>query len=150
MSKPHTPVRKNQSGLVLLSVLLMLAIGSLWASYAWQQAFSQQRMMQHQTHEVLAWQAAEAGGMHLWHQSMHTVCPNSGGAFMEGSPGTRWRIGESLQSQQDCSLWVVGEVLDTSSEATQVVSQAHLLLEITEKGEPLQPTIQRWQRVYPR
>ena len=136
--------------MVLIGVLLMLAIGSMWASYAWQQAFAQQRMMQHQTLEVMAWQAAEAGALQLWHQNILQACPKTGGALLEGLPGTRWRIGEFLEASQPCTLYVIGEVFDTSADATLVIAQAHLLLEFRDLGDPLKTHITRWQRVYPR
>lgn len=136
--------------MVLIGVLLMLAIGSMWASHAWQQTFAQQRMMQHQALEVLAWQAAEAGGMYAWQQHLHQACPKTGESLQEGAPATRWRVSELLDQNQLCSLLVIGEVLDTSTGNALVIAQAHLLVEITEEGEPPRSTIKRWQRVYPR
>lgn len=139
-----------ESGMVLLGVLIMLAIGSMWTSYSWQQAFAQQRMMQHQTLEVLAWQAAEAGGMQLWRQYTRGSCPKTGGALLEGVPSARWQIIELLDAEQICSLVVAGEVVDSSTHPSIIIARAHLLLEITETGEPLLSSITRWQRIYPR
>jgi hypothetical protein len=149
--KPHhTLVQPNcgtQSGIVLLTVLVMLVVASAWATYAWRQVFWQQRMLHSQGLEFMAWQAAEAGALQLWHQK---ACPKTGGALLEGLPGTRWRIGEFLEASQPCTLYVIGEVFDTSADATLVIAQAHLLLEFSDLGDPLKTHITRWQRVYPR
>ena len=147
MSKQLNDPCCSESGMVMIGVLLMLAIGSLLASHAWQQAFAQQRMMQHQTLEVMAWHAAEAGALQLWHQK---ACPKTGSGLLEGSPGTRWRIDDSLEASQPCTLYIIGEVFDTSADATLVIAQAHLLLEFSDLGDPPKTNITRWQRVYPR
>lgn len=151
--------------MVLLGVLLILAAGSVWTRFAWQQVFAQQRMMQHQTLEALAWQAAESGAMQLWQQALNasgqpvatwqwpasTQQPNP----VTGAPASQWHLKSPPQFDTASDTWwlhISGEVISETGSSLTPLSQAQLLLRIgqTSLKEGAVTRVTGWQRVYPK
>ena len=154
-----------QSGIVLLTVLVMLVVASAWATYAWRQVFWQQRMLHSQGLEQMAWQAAEAGALHVQHHIAQKLASNPSMSeaadfttglttyALPGSPSSQWVMLPShgvFSSKLDATIMrisIAGQVIDPL-QSPQTIAQAHVIVDIEQSSLGLQIT--RWQRVYPR
>ena len=167
--KPHhTRVQPNcgtQSGIVLLTVLVMLVVASAWATYAWRQVFWQQRMLHSQGLEQMAWHAAEAGALALQYRVAQEISLNPSLNLaaalparqtqhtLPSTPSGRWQIiaSTSLTSSQlnaqAIRITISGQITDPQHSGQQI-AQAQLLVDM--EATPTGLHITRWQRVYPR
>lgn len=154
-----------QRGIVLLTVLVMLAIASAWTTYAWRQVFWQQRMLHSQGLEQMAWQAAEAGGLEVRHRMGVHIGLNPGLHItaglpaintpqpLPGVPSSHWQISaihtlvSTKPHTQAIRMAISGQIHDPQHSGQQI-AQAQLLLDIESTTTGLHIT--RWQRVYPR
>lgn len=161
-TSPHS---NTQRGIVLLSVVVMLAIASAWATYAWRQVFWQQRMLHSQGLEQMAWQAAEAGGLEVRNQIAMHIRRNLGLNIsaglpaintpqpLPGAPSSQWQISaiyslvSTKPNTEATRIAISGQINDLQHNGQQI-AQAQLLLDIESTTTGLHIT--RWQRVYPR
>lgn len=156
---------RHQQGMVLLSVLIMLAVASAWSTYAWRQVFWQQRMLHSQGLEQMAWHAAEAGAIQVRdHIVQHTATQTEldvrsllleakDAQTLAGRPQASWQITalDDLPSpshgDQAWRIVIASHVLDPRDD-NRPMARAHLMIDITRGTAGVQ--VQRWQRVYSR
>ena len=154
-----------QRGIVLLTVLVMLAVASAWATYAWRQVFWQQRMLHSQGLEQMAWNVAEAGGLHIHDRMAKLIKLNPGLNIvaglpainiphrLEGSPSGHWQISavqpltRTPPNTEGMRISISGHVNNSHNSGAHI-AQAHLLIDLETTGSGIRIT--RWQRVYPR
>jgi len=172
MPRPHPPNRLltptqlgAQSGIVLLTVLVMLVVASAWATHAWRQVFWQQRMLHSQGLEQMAWHAAEAGALALQYRVAQEMSLNPSLNLaaalparqtqhtLPGTPSGHWQIiastslNTSQPNAQAMSITISGQITDPQHSGQQI-AQAQLLVDM--EATPTGLHITRWQRVYPR
>jgi len=154
-----------QRGVVLLTVLVMLAIASAWATYAWRQVFWQQRMLHSQGLEQMAWQAAEAGGLEVRHRMGMHIGLNPGLHItaglpaintpqpLPGAPSSHWQISAvhtlvSTKPHTEALRIAISGQINDPQDSGQKIAQAQVIVDI--ESTPTGLHITRWQRVYAR
>ena len=154
-----------QRGVVLLTVLVMLAIASAWATYAWRQVFWQQRMLHSQGLEQMAWQAAEGGGLEVhdriaMHIGLNPGLNITGGLPaintpqpLPGVPSSYWQISAvhtlvSTKPHTEALRIAISGRINDPQDSGQQIAQAQVIVDI--ESTPTGLHITRWQRVYAR